>query len=188
MAEAAFLERFDAPASPASSELPAEQQPGYESGFLAGQAAANAAQEALNAQLIEKLNEITFVYAEARSNILQSLKPLFEALVDKLFPDLLDAVNQARVIDALHTAASSDTSVPTSLFVNPQNAHSIANALPSELSIPFEIKEDPTLTEGEIRIAASGTNTSFNTEQLYSEISELLSATILSHEEFLQNG
>jgi len=174
MSALTFLENFDVPEQVLPKELAVEEQPGYQAGVAAGRAEEQQNQTALRAELIEKISDLTFVYAEARSNVLQSLSPLFGELANVILPALTEEIAKTKLVQTLELAAADDSKSPFCIQLAQSDVMAFENALPDALPLPVTIKANSTLFDGEIRLEQAESSTVINSQHLVEEIRSVL--------------
>ncbi len=115
--------------SPEAAAAAAETLPGYDAGYAAGFAAAASAQDAIDAALVQSIEDLSFGFAEARQFVLQGLTPFFETLADLILPASVDPTFRVRLIEQLQTAVQTDAKQPCQLVLHPDQVASVQNLL-----------------------------------------------------------
>ena len=160
--------------------------PDYERGYAEGNAAARA--EALedatrlNDQLVQTVADINFTYAEARSQVMQSLRPLFQTITVKVLPHCVENGFAGQVVDALMQIAPSDTE-GLSIYVHPNQVASVKAVLGD-----VSIAADPNLTDYAAWIGHDGHETLLDVDGLLARIAETLAALHTYQEDDAQHG
>lgn len=172
----AFLETFDAEPQAPAEDVSVTDLPGYTEGFAAGEKAQQFHQETLRADLIEKLTEMSFGYAEAQKSILDSLDAFFDMLATKVLPDIVSDVQRAQIISALQASAQIDAVAPVTIIVPDGQINALTAALPDELPLPIEIVGSARLAEGEVLLSRAGGETSLNAQALIEMIQDILTS------------
>lgn len=121
---------------------------GHAAGRAEAEAVAAAEQATLSAALVQRLEDMSFGYAEARATILADLRPLFETLSSTLLPALGDSLLAAHLAQALLDAAAADLSGPVSLRVSVAEVVAVSDLLSGVAAVPFTCRADPALPVG----------------------------------------
>jgi len=187
MSKLTFLEDFDVHTAPAQIEAVSVQQPSYEQGCDDGRKQVLAEQDHLKSDLIEKITDLSFVYAEARAEIINGLKPLFDALADKVLPELASQIHQTKITEFLLSEATGSMDRPITLRVPNGDAGALMNALPEEMIAKVQVLADPSLFDGEVAIGTSSDCVNFDTGKLVQDVSEVLRAIHIPTEDLAQN-
>jgi len=158
-----FLEDFEAPAAkprPAPEEpgigvaqLEAEKLEAYENGYRAGWDDAVKAQteesSRISSALAQNLQDLSFTYNEAYSQVMNAMAPLLEEMVSALLPGLAREALGPQVLEQLLGTARETGSVGVIIAVAPGVAESVAPLLEQDFGFPVTLQEDDTLTEGQ---------------------------------------
>ena len=182
MGQPLFLESFD-PAILTPAEEPEPDGPpdlGYEEGYRtgreAGLAEARAEQGRLQAELAERFSELSFTSTEARTRLLESLRPLFAAISETLLPSAAQASLVPYVAEVLLEAAEADTRTPISLLVAPTMVETIRAIADAQAGNPVIVDGNPGLGEGEVLIRSSERETMLALDRLVEDLRAALSA------------
>ncbi|TNC71307.1 hypothetical protein [Rubellimicrobium roseum] len=116
---------------------------GQAEGLAAGRAEADTRSDRLSADLAGKLQDMTFNYAEARGQVLASLRPLFELLIDRLLPAIAAQAVAPWLVQALLDAARADSATPLVIHLHPERLGAVRACLPPGL--PAQLRPDPAL-------------------------------------------
>ena len=172
------LEDFDAQ-NPAGHGQDAEALaalPGYDAGFAAGRAAALAERSNLDAALVQTLSDMAFGFAEARQHVLQSVTPLFRALVDQVLPSIVDDAFRARLLETLGTIAHSRVTGPVRLIVHPDQIDAVAALVPNVQGIEIDLRHDPEIGAHGALISHGTAESTLDLDDLVAQISDVLCA------------
>ena len=165
----AVPEPVDAPPSP-------DWQAGHRAGMAEGLAQADARQSALREDVAQAMIDIVFTYAEARTQILRGLGPLFQAVMDKLLPQIARDVLFPHILDHLTTAAEADSGAPMRLTVHPSARPGLVQSLPTTLLLPIVIDTDPALGPGQVMLLHRDTETTLDLDGLTHGMRAILAA------------
>lgn len=124
----------------------------YEQGYKAGWDDATEAQveeqSRVAADFARNLQELSFTYHEARSHILDSLKPLFTEMVSKVLPRFAQEALPHSIIDEILSVASDQTLAEFEIVISPVNRPALERLLETQSAFNVNIVEEPTMAEG----------------------------------------
>lgn len=126
----------------------------YETGYSAGWEDAVSAQSTEQTRMSEEvarnLQALSFTYHEARSHVLRRLEPLLKDMVAKVLPEMARESLGHFVLEALRPVASHMTDMPVTLTLNPASRSAVEAFLAAETTLPVNIVEEPTLSDGQV--------------------------------------
>ncbi len=177
MGRVLFLEAFDAPPPEAAgpSHSP-DWREGYAEGILAGQAQAAAREAHLSDEIVQSISDLSFTYAEARTQVLTSLEPLFRSILERLMPELVRHMLLPHILQELMTAAHVDSESPIELTISPQDEPALKRALMGAMPLPLQLATLPGLEAGQVMLAHRGIETALDLEGLITGIEAVLNA------------
>ncbi|WP_428546080.1 flagellar biosynthesis protein [Profundibacter sp.] len=105
-------------------------------------------QSRVAADFARNLQELSFTYHEARSQILSSLKPLFTEMVSKVLPRLAQETLPQSIVDEVLSAASDRTNAEFEIVISPANRPALERLLEGQGTLDVNIVEEPTMAEG----------------------------------------
>lgn len=174
------LEVFDVPSSPLGSiELSSEaletvKLETYEKGYAAGweDLLKNEAEAlaAIRADISSALQQIGFTVQEAKSDILQSLKPFLYAVTEFVMPMLCGATVKDHIVAALQNEAACSANIELTLLVHPELAAVAEEAIFQQSSIKAVVQKDENLERASVVLLRNAGETILNTDQLCVDI------------------
>lgn len=178
MAQLLRLEDFESddkrlPAAPQVEDLP-----GYEAGYAAGLATAQADQRSVDAELVQSLNDMAFGFVEAQNHVLQSTLPLFRGLIEQLIPSIIDQSFCVRLVETLQDLATKRAKAPVRLIVHPDKIDSVAALLPGVNGIEIDLHHDTEIGMHGALISQGHSEFILDLDELIAEIRRILSAVI----------
>ena len=192
MARLPLLESFDAREGPiheARELLPSSDWiDGHAQGLADGQAEAAAAQTALSAEIVQTLADLAFGYAEARTHILQGLKPLFAAMINRILPGLAEAAFATQLIRMLQDVAERDSALPAELSVNPARIDGLTALLPFAVGAPVVLVADPAIGIDQAVLRSGRAETALDVGAIIAGMQAALGAIFETAEEGKLNG
>lgn len=179
---ALFLEAFDAvvpevspdPAPGPSPEWLDGHATGHAEGLLQGAAEVEARSTHLSNELARSLQELTFGYAEARGQVLDSLEPLFRLLIDALLPAITAEALGPWIAESLLQAARTDSAAPFAIELHPDRMAAVEACLPPGL--PARLRPDPLLGPNAARLSLAQRDTDLDLDACLAALREALSA------------
>ncbi len=168
------LESFDAEAPVATGPDP-EYQAGFVAGEAAGLAAAAAQETALQAELVQTIADLNFTYSEARQDIMQALRPLFDQVITTLLPHCIDAGFAPEIAALIHGQIDDAMAGRLTLAVHPSQLNAVSDALQS-LAAPPDLAPDDTLTPHAAWISGGAATRHLDLDTLMAEVSGVLAA------------
>ncbi len=147
----------------------------YEKGYTAGWDDAAAAQtqdhKHASAELARNFQTLDFTYQEARTHVLKAIRPLLNALVGSLLPELARDTLAPTVLETLMPIAESLADAPITLVLNPHARVAVEVMLKNATGLPLQIIEESSLGEGQVFLRVGDTETEVNLERAIAEIS-----------------
>lgn len=135
----------------------------FEEGYTAGWEDAVAAhveeQARLSEDLARNLQGLAFTYHEARDHVLRAVEPLIVQMASQLLPRLAAASLGPILVETMRPHMAAATEMPITLVINPAVRPVVELLVAANGSVPVDIAEDPSLTEGQalIRFAQAET-------------------------------
>ncbi|MFN2307947.1 MAG: hypothetical protein ABR504_13285 [Paracoccaceae bacterium] len=146
--------------------------PGYAAGFAAAKVAAEAAQAALAADLVQSIQDHQFGFAEAQRALFMQLEPLFQAIVEQVLPVLVDAAFAERVTAMLTDATKTHLDTPLVLQVHPSQIPGVSAVL-SRHPIDVTVTPDPDCAPHAAKLGTGTGAINLDLSRLVTEIGQL---------------
>ncbi len=164
----------------------------YEQGYKAGWDDATAAQieeqSRVAADFARNLQELSFTYHEARSQILDSLKPLFTEMVSKVLPKLAQETLPQSIVDEVLSAAADRTIAEFEIVISPANRPALERLLEDQTVLDVNIVEEPTMAEGLAYIKFSETEKQIDLTSVLAGFSQLVEGFFTQQQKVAING
>lgn len=152
----------------------------YDDGYAAGWEDALAARDDDAARLRDgvgqTLQTLGFSYHEARAHVLQSLRPLLEAMATQLLPRLAATAIGPMTADLVMTLAADSADQPITLRLHPATRSTVEGFLTPPPSLPLTVTEDATLTPGQVVLQAGPAGARVDLDGAIAEIAAALAA------------
>ena len=147
---------------------------GFEQGYTAGWDDAVAAQQGdqtrIRADLARNLQSLAFTFQDARSHVLQSLRPLMLEMVNRLLPEVARAALVPTVLETLTPLAAELADSPLTLVLNPAVRAQVEDLVAGAAGLPMLIEEEPSLSEGQVYIRLGTSETKVDLSQVTDDI------------------
>jgi flagellar biosynthesis/type III secretory pathway protein FliH len=146
----------------------------FEQGYSAGWDDAVAAQQGdqtrIRADLARNLQSLAFTFQDARSHVLQAIRPLILEMVDRLLPEIAREALAPTVLEALTPMADELADAPLTLVLNPGVRGQVEDLIAQATGLPMVIDEEPSLPEGQVYIRFGPTETKVDLSQVTADI------------------
>ncbi|KIC20634.1 hypothetical protein [Leisingera sp. ANG-Vp] len=188
---------FNTPAAPpvpeVSEEVIEEQRlASFEKGYSAGWDDAVTAKDQessrISAELANSLEDLSFTYHEAQSQLLDSLDPMFKVLTSAILPDAMAASFGHHIVDQLAEMAKGQTDQPMQIVVAPGEGAAVRSLLPQNFSVPVTVQEDAALTPGQAYLRIGSSECEINCDALLESIQDSIEAFTYHAKEDSQYG
>jgi hypothetical protein len=128
----------------------------FEQGYTAGWDDAIDAQSndqtRMTAKLTQNLQDVSFTYHEALSQMLFSVDSVFEAITKSILPKVLQDTLVPLIVEKLTEMSRFQAEQPVELVVPVGVGAALRPILAQEFSVPVLLREDVTLGEGQVRL------------------------------------
>lgn len=176
------LEVFDTATAPDGSMQPlveataveeakvAAFEQGYSAGWDDAVAAQQGDQTRIRADLARNLQSLSFTFQDARSHVLQAIRPLVLQMVDRLLPEVARETLAPMVLEAVMPLAEGLADAPLTLVLNPAVRAQVEDLLSQATGLPMVIDEEPTMPEGQVYIRFGAAETKVDLTQVTTDI------------------
>ncbi len=152
----------------------------FEQGYSAGWEDAAAAQQGdqtrIRADLARNLQSLAFTFQDARSHLLQAIRPLILEMTSRLLPEVAREALAPTVLEALMPMADDLAATPLVLVLNPAVRECVEGLVAQATGLPMIIEEEPSLGEGQVYIRFGGTETKVDLTQVTADITAAVRA------------
>jgi flagellar biosynthesis/type III secretory pathway protein FliH len=146
----------------------------FEQGYTAGWDDAVAAQQGdqgrIRADLARNLQSLSFTFQDARSHVLQSIRPLILEMVNRLLPEVAREALAPTVLEAVMPLAEELADAPLTLVLNPAIRAQVEELLTQATGLPMVIDEEPTMPDGQVYIRFGSSETKVDLAQVTADI------------------
>lgn len=152
----------------------------FEQGYAAGWEDAAAAQQGdqtrIRADLARNLQTLAFTFQDARSHVLQAIRPLMLEMISRLLPEVAREALAPTVLDTLTPLAEAMADAPLTLVLNPAVRAQVEDLVAQATGLPMVIEEEPSLPEGQVYIRFGATETKVDLSQATADIATAVRA------------
>jgi flagellar assembly protein FliH len=149
---------------------------GYSAGWEDAVAAQNGDQNRIRADLARNLQSLAFTFQDARSHVLQSIRPLILEMVERLLPEVAREALAPTVLDTLTPMAEELADAPLTLVLNPAVRGEVEDLVTRATGLPMVIEEEPSLPEGQVYIRFGPSETTVDLSQVTADIAAAVRA------------
>jgi flagellar assembly protein FliH len=146
----------------------------FEQGYSAGWEDAAAAQEGdqsrIRADLARNLQSLAFTFQDARTHVLQAIRPLILEMATRLLPEVAREALAPAVLEAVMPLADDLADAPLTLVLNPAVRDRVETLLAQATGLPMQVEEEPSLGEGQVYIRLGPSETKVDLTQATDDI------------------
>lgn len=146
----------------------------FEQGYSAGWDDAVAAQQGdqtrIRADLARNLQSLSFTFQDARSHVLQAIRPLILEIVNRLLPEVARESLAPTVLEAVMPIADGLADAPLILVLNPSVRGQVEDLVTLATGLPMVIEEEPTMPEGQVYVRFGSSETKVDLSQATADI------------------
>ncbi len=164
----------------------------FEQGYSAGWEDAFTAQEKdqtrITGVLADSLGDLSFTYHEAMTQLLASLEPVFQTLVELVLPDIMARTFGGHIVDLMCDMARGQVSGPASLVVPEGVGASLSSILARDMPMPVTIREDVGMDGGRAFLRLGSNEQEIDSDALLVSIRDAVDAFTFQTNKELKNG
>ncbi|WP_065333521.1 ABC transporter ATP-binding protein [Tritonibacter mobilis] len=152
----------------------------FEKGYTAGWDDAIEAKDKetthVSATLATSLEDLSFTYHEAQSQLMESLDPMFKVLTSVILPDTMAATFGHHVIDHLNEMAKGQINEPMEIVAAAGEGNAIRALLGEDPTFNVRVREDANLSAGQAQLRVGKSERELNSEALIESIRDSIDA------------
>lgn len=149
---------------------------GYQAGWEDAVKAHENATDKISADFTQNLQDMSFTFHEAFSKLAVAMKPLLSLIVTKTLPEMTNKILAARVLAQMVELMAKQSEQAIEIAVSPKNLDTLTEMLNGKTDIPFEIRGESALGDGQVYLRASTQEREINLEGVRQGISDALDA------------
>lgn len=152
----------------------------FEEGYQAGWDDAIKAQAddkaRVSAQLDQSLQEMSFTYHEALAKLTTSMRPIMEQVVEKLLPAIARDAVGSHIVEQITGMLRQAGAHPIEIVVSDEGHKTIEALLNRELTEPFSIVREPSLSPGQAFVRIGDSEREIDVDSVVNGVSEAVNA------------
>ncbi len=152
----------------------------YEQGYQAGwdDAAKAAADEQahFSAEFSHNLQDLGFTFQEARSQVVHSLEPLLTALVEQVFPTLVQQTLAQSILEEISPLIDIAADTPIQIVVSEENQATLEPILASNFTYPLELIVEKSMGPGQVFLRAGNAEKHIDLDGALQSIAQAIKA------------
>lgn len=164
----------------------------YEDGYKAGWDDALQSQSddhtRISADLARNLQDLSFTYVEAVSQVSRGLRPLLAHLVETVLPEVARKSFAPKLVEELEQMACQSQSAQARIVVSPANRDAVAALIGKDPGFPLEIVAEPTLGPGQAHLRFGQVERALDLDGALCGISQAFDAFFHETERELDHG
>lgn len=143
---------------------------GYSAGWEDAAAAQDGDQSRIRADLARNLQSLAFTFQDARTHVLQAIRPLILEMTARLLPEIAREALAPAVLEAVMPLADDLADAPLTLVLNPAVRDRVEALVAQATGLPIRIEEEPSLGEGQVYIRLGPAEAKVDLTQLTDDI------------------
>ncbi len=161
---------------------------GYSAGWEDAVSAQTEDQSRVTGALARNLEDISFTYHEALTQMMTSLEPLFRSLVEVALPQVMSLSFGNHIVEQLCEMAHEQAAQPAMLVLAPGAGATVQPMLERGFSMPVELTEDPAMEQGRALLRIGGAERQIDCDQLISSIRDAVEAFLFQANKEIEVG
>ena len=164
----------------------------FEQGYSAGWDDAITAQSTeksrLSDALSRNLEDLSFTYHEAATQLTQSVEPVFRGLIETVFPDSMAKVLGQHIVDHLIQTASDAMDQPVVISVATEMTEAVNAVLPETPAVSVKVVADDLLTSDQATMKVGDTETDLDLSHVLTSVRDAVDAFFYQINTEARNG
>tara|TARA_R110002074_G_scaffold35840_3_gene97633 strand:+ start:10980 stop:11579 length:600 start_codon:yes stop_codon:yes gene_type:complete len=149
---------------------------GYQAGWEDAVKAHEDARDRVAADFAQNLQDMSFTFHEAFAKLGLAMKPMLSQIVTTVLPETTNKTLAAHVLAQMCDLMSEQSENAIEIAVSPENLNALTEMLSDTTNIPFTIKAEPALGEGQVYLRANTQEREINLDAVTRGISDALDA------------
>ncbi|WGW04339.1 FliH/SctL family protein [Tropicibacter oceani] len=174
------------------ADLEGQRLEAFENGFKAGWDDAIKAQSddktRISSSFGQHLQDLSFTYHEACSQVMNAMTPLLNEMVNVLLPGMARATIGAHIVEKLHEMSREIGTLEVQIAVSPGNVEAVSGLLEEDFGFPVRLIEDSTLADEQADIRFGKTEKQIDLGELVRSVSEAIAGFAHENQRKLANG
>lgn len=174
------------------ADLEGQRLEAFENGFKAGWDDAIKAQSddktRISSAFGQHLQDLSFTYHEACSQVMNAMTPLLNEMVNVLLPGMARATIGAHIVEKLQEMSREIGALEVQIAVSPSNVEAVSGLLEEDFGFPVRLVEDSTLADEQADIRFGKTEKQIDLGELVRSVSEAIAGFAHENQRKLANG
>ncbi len=145
-------------------------------------------QSRVTGALAQNLEDLSFTYQEAYTQMLNSVTPVFSAMVDRVLPEVMKDTVGHVIVEQLQDMVAGRDHQPVIMSVPEGYGVAVRSMISDSTPMPVTINEDGSLIDGQIYLQVGGMEREVNTDGLLTDIRHAVHAFSFEVETEMANG
>jgi flagellar assembly protein FliH len=180
------------PIGPTAAEIEADRMAAYEQGYTAGwddgAQSQSAEHKKIGAVFAQNLQDLSFTFHEAKSQVMNALEPLLIEITSKVLPKLVADTLGQTILEELLIFAEEASDVPIQIVTAPSGREALVELLDASLTIPVEILEESTLTDGQVYLRMGELEKKIDMDDAIKRIEQAIALVYAINQEAMKHG
>lgn len=161
---------------------------GYKAGWDDAASAQSDDQNRVAADFAHNLQDLSFTYHEARSQILKSLEPLLKEMVAKVLPKLAYENLPQTIVDEVLSIAQNQSEMDIQIVISPSNCSALEQLLEAQSDLNATIIEEPSMADGLAYLRFADTEKHIDLDSILTSFSQSIDGYFEQQEKVAING
>lgn len=194
-----FLEDFDGtPVMAASQNSLSDEEvehfkvAAFEEGHRAGWDDAIKAQSEdrtrISSDFAQSLQDLSFTYNEAYSQVLNAMTPLLEDIVQSVLPKIAHEALGVHILELLQAQSRAIGALDVEILVAPENVEAVSGMLDQDFGFPLQVTGDSTIEVGQADIRFGETEQQIDLSEVLTNVGAALQGFVHENRKKVVNG
>lgn len=127
-------------------------------------------QDRVTGTLARNLEDLSFTYQEAYTQMLNSVTPIFGAMVDRVLPEVMKDTVGHIIVEQLQDIVGNQTNQPITLSVPQGYSTAVQSIMPEIGGMSVTVSEDINLIDGQVYLKIGGVEREVDTTGMMNDI------------------
>lgn len=195
-----FLEDFEGQKPPSAMAVPTgplidiegEKLESFEEGYRAGWDDAIKAQSddrtRISSDFAQNLQDLSFTYHEAYTQVLNAMTPLLEEMVHSVLPKLAHGALGLHIVEQLRNQSRDIGALDVEIVVAPACIEAVKSSLTQDFGFPLQLVEDETMAEGQADIRFGSHEQRIDLSEILAGVDQALKGFVHENQRKIANG
>ncbi|WP_246107232.1 ABC transporter ATP-binding protein [Puniceibacterium confluentis] len=161
---------------------------GYRAGWDDAIKAQSDDQTRISSDFAQNLQDMSFTYHEAYSQVLSAMNPLLEDIVRSVLPRIAHEALGLHILEQLKAQSRAIGALGVEIVVAPENIEAVSGLLDQEFGFPLSVTEDDTMSGGQADIRFGKTEQQIDLTSILSDVSSALQGFVNENRKKVANG